>query len=944
MLLLFGSPRLKGATGAEELELAWQLPVALLAYLALRPGWHARESLAAALWPDSDPAKGRARLRSVVHRIRETLPALDGLHIEETRLRFSGATDVGEFEAAVREADWARATRLQREPLLSHVGSTGLPALDDFFEEERQRLRQRQGTALIAWITQMQAEGRDAAEWMQRLGRQDSLNENTVQFLLRAARTPMEAYEACAAFRVMRQRLAVELGERPSELTLGLYRDVQGRANPLAVAGTAVAARSPAPRDLPPRIEEQDLPPAEGTALLGRDTELAGLESLLAPGHARLVTITGLGGAGKTRLALALRDRLARRQVPCAWVDLSAADSLHAMLDTFASAAGMPMRDGPAREQLAHWLADRQLVVFIDNFEQLLPHADVLAALLKDAPGVRFVVTSRERLLVPGEHALALGGLDRGGPASAAFRLFSLNAERLGRSLERADQAPVLELIDYLEGLPLAIELATHWITLLPPAAILAELKADAGFIDAHDAPANRSMRSVLDATWLQLAPAEQDALASLATVQGTMDLETARNVALADAPILLRLAHKALLQRIAPGQLRLHPLVRDFARGRVREDLLQQAEARHAAWFLAEIAKPPAMRTGQFVPDRVARLQSQFDDIAKAWRHAVDHGRWDLVAAAFSNLGVFLLMVSRLEDAARMAAYACTSLPPQHPLHAPLSSMQALAAFRLGRVEEASEVASGALARNPTGVPAVLLHLVLARVHRGQAQGVAHAQQAFDAAARETDDFRLWAADELALCLCTVGQVDRARELLFGNLGLARRNDAIFYEGRSLALLGLAGVTRGEPQPALANLAEALRIFRHIGDHYQIGLCQRWTSQARGLAGDAPGQVDAAKASFEAFETGGFLFEQAECLLVLGRAHLAAGDCSAARAAFKEALRIGRKRTQAQVAQAAAAALAELDAGAARHASADHPAAGDASAPANARHRPPRG
>ncbi|WP_167772978.1 ATP-binding protein [Ramlibacter humi] len=901
--------------------LDWQLPVALLAYLALRPGWHSRESLAVLLRPDAGSRDGRAYLRGVIHRMRDAPGPLEGLLIEDTRLRFDTPTDAAEFELAVRQGQWQLAVQLQHEPLLSQVGSSGAPGLDDWFFEERQRLRKRLGSALMAWITERQGEGRDAAELMQRLGEHDAQDEEAVQFLLEKARTPLERYEAAAAFRTLQRRLVTELGQKPLARTFQLHDALQAKvqAAPPPPAPAAAPERKAVgtPKDDAPAAVQPVAAP--GLAPLGRTAELARIGSLLDRGEARLLTIAGLGGIGKTCLARAVHARLLGQDAACAWVDLRPVDTLHALLDTIAAGVGMPARDGSVQEQLAYWFAGRRMVVFLDNFEQLLTHAGALAGLLRGAPGLRFVVTSREPLRLPEEHAVVLQGLDCRGPQSPAFQLFALHAERLGHSLASAEQGPVAELVEYLEGLPLAIELATNWITLLPAPSILAELRADPGFVDSAAAPSGRSLRSVFHATWQQLEPAEQDALAALSTVQGTMDLEAARAIAQADAAVFLRLAHKSLLQRL-DGRFNLHPLVREFARKLARSEVTGQAEARHAAHFLAEIARPPAMRSGEFVPERVAGLLPKTEDIAKAWRHAADHGRWDLVAAAMSNLGMYLMMTSRLEDSARLAAYARASLAPGHPLQAPLSAMQALAAFRLGRIDEAEEVASAALAHGPAGVPAVLLNIVMARVNRGREQGVVHAERAFSDAASEDMDMRMWATDELVQCLCAVGRDEQALPILAANLPLTRENNAIFYEGRTLALLGAVRTALGDWREGLARLHAALAIFQRMKDQYLIGLCQRGLSLAHARAGDTASQAAAAQAALQAFEAGGFPFERAEGLLLLGKALQAAGDDARAADALGEAMLLAVQRGQASVLVRSIAKLAGAHGKLARH------------------------
>ena len=890
VLRLFGPPRLEGGDGERALE--WQVPVALLAYLALRPGWHSRESLAQVLRPEANTQTARAYLWRLIHRMREVLPPLEGLQIEDSRLRFEGPSDVGQFEQAVEQGQWPLAVQLQGQPLLHNTGSTGLAGLDDWFYEERLRLRQRLGTALMAWIAQQQQEGRDSAELMQRLGEHDALDENAAQFLLERAKTPLERHAAASTFQTLQRRMAAELGLKPLAKTLQLYQGLHDGVS-FATAPAQTSAAAPA---FLPATPLARLPEAAEAAPLGREAELAALGELLAREQVRLITIYGFGGVGKTSLARALHAQLRRSGTSCAWVDLLAVDTLHAMLDAIASQVGMSARDGSVHDQLAHWLAARRIVVFLDNFEQLVAHAGVLAGLLQAAPGARFVVTSREALRLGEEYSFALAGLGFQGPQSPAARLFALHAQRMGHTLARADHQPIAELVEYLEGLPLAIELAANWITLLPASSILAELRADPAFIDSAEVPSGRSMRAVFNAAWRRLDAHEQDALASLSTVLGAMDLETARAIAQADAPVFLRLVGKSLLQRSPQGLFRLHPLVREFAKAQTPAVMLAAAGLRHAEHFLGRLAQPPALRTGQYMPQRIAHLLPQAEDIAKAWRFAADTGRQDLLEAGVTNLAGLLFSAYRYEEAAELARHAAAGPRGNQALAGVLAAMHALAAFRLGRMAEAEAVAKGALELRPSENTQARLNVCLARIYwfRGQYEpALAYGQRAYDAASEGDVYVRMMAAEELAKCHYSLGQLDRADALLSTNLALSRQHDAKHVEGRSLCLLGIIKDAAGFSEEALSFLDSSLQIFRSMNDHYQMAYVLRGMSYSYFKVGRLDRQMDTAQAALDTFKAAGHHHEIGESLFALVFAHDAAGRHPQALAACREALKL---------------------------------------------------
>src|SRR5262245_4676474 len=230
--------------------------------------------------------------------------------------------------------------------------------------------------------------------------------------------------------------------------------------------------------------------------LIGRDAELSLVERRLTDLGCRLLTITGPGGIGKTRLAFASAERSARRFPDGAWiVSLAAVDSKDVLLSAIAQALGVtPSSEADAHTQLKVYLRDRCLLLVLDNFEQLLPATQTVAGLLDAAPRIKVLITSRERLNLSDEWLLPLEGLTvaaRDGEdltSSAAVRLFRERAARVqpgfprnGEELEHAARICAL-----VEGTPLAIELAAAWTHLLSCAEILREIERNIDFLRSN--------------------------------------------------------------------------------------------------------------------------------------------------------------------------------------------------------------------------------------------------------------------------------------------------------------------------------------------------------------------------------------------------------------------------------------------------------------------------
>ncbi|MDR6890703.1 MULTISPECIES: AfsR/SARP family transcriptional regulator [Variovorax] len=572
VLRLFGTPTLSLAGSRRQEALQWHSHIGLIALLACVPGWHSRESLAALIRPDAAPAVARAYLRRLLHRARALLPQMTALEIDATRVRWNGGSDVAAFDQAVARKEWQAAVSLHRSPFLQSVGTTGQDAIDDWFHETRVRLAGAQQMALLALMTQLYPSSEvDLSEFMQQLAENSPLDESCIQFLLLHARTPLEKHTAATAYHVFERRMEQELAAKPRPETLALFRELQGRS------GSAPAAPNRTREAQEERIGAIDeLPDYGDEQLLGRGHELELLRELLTENEARLIAIHGMGGIGKTRLARRLYDDVAT-EVPkrALWVSLESCSPQHDLMSIVASRLGVAGPRETAESRVVDRLRGQKTILFLDGFEALIADTDGLARLVDRARDLRCVVTTRQAIRLPQERLLLLNGLDWDGTNSEAARLFHYHAGRSGYLQNDADGAAVCQLVGYLEGHPLAIELAAAWAPLLPVKSILLELKKDFRFIDAPTSRTlhgRKDLREIFEAEWARLDSAEQTALSAISALEGRIDLAAARATIGDDGPsTLLRLANKSLLGRAADGSLTIHPLLRQFVRSKAQ-------------------------------------------------------------------------------------------------------------------------------------------------------------------------------------------------------------------------------------------------------------------------------------------------------------------------------------------------------------------------------------
>jgi len=506
---------------------------ALLAYLLLhRAAPMPRARIAAAFWPDTTDAQARTNLRNLIHALREALPPggdylLADMHSVGWNPDAPYRLDVADFEAAAAGttlADWQAAVALYAGDLLPEL-------YDDWAAPERERLRWLYAAALERLTDGLEAAGRhaEALAAAARLLRLDPLHEAYTIRLMRLNALAGDRAGVRRAYETLTTVLREEIGVTPSAETRAAFEQW--------------LAAEPAPRTPPdtPARRRATLPlPAD--ELFGREREVAEVAALLA--ERRLVTLTGYGGVGKTRLALAAASAATERfHGGACWVDLSPLVEGEAVAGAVAAALALREQAGrPLTETVIEFLGDTPLLLVLDNCEHVLAGVGALiGALLRDCPGVHVLATSRLRLRLPEEHVYAVGPLALPAEAGEAeapaanpcMQLFVERATAVWPTFAlSADNAPAVAYIcRRLEGIPLAIELAAGRVRLLSPHQIAARL--DGAFdLLATGLVQHRTLRGTLDWSYSLLGPGEKALLRRLSVFTGSFTLDAAEQVA----------------------------------------------------------------------------------------------------------------------------------------------------------------------------------------------------------------------------------------------------------------------------------------------------------------------------------------------------------------------------------------------------------------------------
>jgi predicted ATPase/DNA-binding CsgD family transcriptional regulator len=382
--------------------------------------------------------------------------------------------------------------------------------------------------------------------------------------------------------------------------------------------------------------------PAALTPLVGRDEEKDKAVRILD--SARLLTLVGPGGVGKTSLALATATALGRRFSDGAWwVDLGAVTDQRLVVGALVSSLSVPQSadEEPEHALLGH-LRDQETLLVLDNCEQVAAEcARVIEAILRSCPEVRVLVTSREVIGVPGEMVVRLGGLTS--RSGAALELFCQRASAAvpGFSLAPDDEDDVVSLCDALDGLPLAIELAAVRVGVLPVGEIAARLRRDLRILKNPSRNASRrhqTLEATLDWSYHLLSPTEQVMLRRLSVFTGSFSLAAAEAVAFRAGigrdqfiQLLGCLVDKSLVHVAERGpehRYRLLETIRYFAYERLREAFeTSSAHEAHLSFYLQLARKGRDRLDGSDQPQWLEKLELEQDNLrgALSWAHAYD-------------------------------------------------------------------------------------------------------------------------------------------------------------------------------------------------------------------------------------------------------------------------------------------------------------------------------
>jgi len=553
--------------------------------------------------------------------------------------------------------------------------------------------------------------------------------------------------------------------------------------------------------------------PTMPTPFLGRERELEEIRAHITETPCRLLTLAGSGGMGKTRLSLqAGGASIDFFPDGVFFVPLAPIESPDFLITSIAEALKFNFyEEKDAAEQLFDFLKPKKLLLILDNFEHVINGTPLVAELLQEAPLLKLIVTSRERLQIQGEWVYPIFGLDYPEAETAkdfesfgAVQLFLEGATRANPqyTLAESDRTPIAQICDLVQGMPLGIELASAWMGMLSPDEISFEIQKNFDFLETnlYGVPErHKSLRAVFEYSWQLIDEQKRLVFMKLAEFQGGFTRAAAEEIAGASIRALENLLNKSLIRVDSNKRYEIVEALRTFASEKLAEnaDLADQIKHSQERYYLDLLESLENELKGEAQKETLTAIGTEIENIRKAWHIACEYRQITDIARALTSLMLFYEMRSWFTEGEEQCRHVALMLrdsrdetPSIKQLLARVLTRQGAFSHRLGDSESARAAFSESrklLSDSDDLFEVALLQNNLGNLHHTQGE----------------DDLALKAHSESL----------RLRDLLGDSWSIAT----------SLSNLGVLEARRGELKRAQALFEKSLEYRKSISDRFGI-------------------------------------------------------------------------------------------------------------------------